>query len=181
MPDLFDIKGGKELAEALSTLPDKLARNILRGAMRAGAAKYRNRARDICPIEPPSAANAYKKTLGWSPGALKRSLRVGVRVQPGGTVLATVKAGNKVAYYAHMVEFGTAAHWIKPKNAKALVIGGNLREAVHHPGARKNPFMRLTFDSGAQEAVDAVADYIRQRLTVEGLNTPDTSNAGAQT
>ena len=48
--------------------------------------------------------------------------------------------------YALYVEFGTAPHIIRPKNAKALhwKSGGNdiFAKVVHHPGTRPQPFIR---------------------------------------
>ena len=66
-----------------------------------------------------------------------------------------------------MVEFGTARHWIKPKNRKSLFFAGMAREVVDHPGARARPFLRPAFDSHAATAMEAMADYIRNRLPKE--------------
>ena len=94
-------------------------------------------------------------------------------------MVAKVTAGNKKAYYAHMVEFGTAAHWIKPDNAKSLFFGGHSHKEIYHPGARKNPFMRITFDAHSREAVEQVGGYVRARLTKDGINIPDSGDEAA--
>lgn len=166
------VKGLAELQAALDTLTAKLQVNIMRGALRAGGKVIQQHAKSIAPVEPGGTEHPYKKSLGWEPGALRKSIKLSAKLQ-GGAVVAKVKAGNKQAYYAHMVEFGTAAHWIKPKNGKVLVIKGNPVPAVYHPGARKNPFMRLSMDTKAQAALEQVGDYIRTRLTKEGINVPD--------
>lgn len=168
------VKGLAALQKALDELPAKLEVNIMRAAMAAGARVISKQAKQICPIEPTGTANDYKRGLGWTPGALQKSIRVSSRLK-GNQVIATVKAGNKQAYYAHMVEFGTAAHWIKPKNKKALVFGGVVREKIYHPGSRKNPFMRIAMDAEAQRALEAVGERIRTRLAKEGINVPDTA------
>jgi len=38
---------------------------------------------------------------------------------------------------------------------------------VEHPGAEQRPFMRPALDSASQAAVQATADYIRNRLAKE--------------
>lgn len=173
------IDGLAELQRNLDELPAKIEQNILRGALRAGALVIADEARRLVPVQS---------------GQLKESIRVSVRPMPGGRIVATVKAGGRfkvyksgkavkgaayrtkrggggydyhAPFYAHFVEFGTARHWIKPKNRKSLFIAGLLREAVDHPGARAKPFMRPAFDSKARAAVEALAEYIRQRLPKE--------------
>ena len=84
-----------------------------------------------------------------------------------GKVQAFVKAGNKVAFYAHMVEYGTASHLIKPKDRKSLFLAGVFKEAVQHPGATKKPFMRPAIDNKAQDAIETMADYLRDRIPKE--------------
>jgi HK97 gp10 family phage protein len=151
------IKGLAQLQQALDELPAKIERNVLRGALRAAAGVIREEAQSRVPVKS---------------GALRDSIRVSVRVQRG-RILATVRAGDKRAYYAGMVEFGTARHVIKPKNAKKLFIGGLFRSSVEHPGAKQKPFMRPAFDTKAQEAVLRAAEYIRKRLTKQGIEIPE--------
>ena len=89
------IEGLSDLNKALQELPAKIERNILRGALREGSKEFLAKAREEVP----------KKS-----GALLKSLRVSARVKQG-KVTATMTAGNKVAFYAHMVEFGTASFY----------------------------------------------------------------------
>ena len=51
-----------------------------------------------------------------------------------------------------------------------------MRTAVFHPGARKNPFMKIALDSQAQAAVERVGEYIRGRLTKQGIEIPDSGD-----
>lgn len=57
--------------------------------------------------------------------------------------------------YAIYLEFGTAPHIIRPKNAKALhwKSGGNdvFAKVVHHPGTQPQPFIRNTFRTKFKE------------------------------
>lgn len=149
----FEIKGMAELHKALQELPVNIERNVLRGGLRAAGKVIADAARAQAPVHD---------------GDLKKSIRVSMRTRSkAGWVNANVKAGDKVAYYAHMVEFGTARHWIRPKNRKSLFFAGLARQAVEHPGARPRPFMRPAFDAKAQTAIETMADYIRARLPRE--------------
>jgi HK97 gp10 family phage protein len=162
----FELKGMAELQKIMDELPAKIEKNILAGALRAAGNVIADEARSRAPFGVPStvAADVY----GAKPGSLRDSVRVSMRTSnKTGQVRASVKAGDKVAYYAHWVEFGTARHWILPKNRKSLVIAGIMKEKVEHPGARPKPFMRRAFDTKAQAALDAMADYIRTRLPKE--------------
>ena len=159
------VTGLADLQKFLDALPAKMEKNILRGAMRAGAKVQLARAKDLVPVE----------TTGPHPGALRASLRIKTGVR-GGVVKATVSAGNKKAFWARWVEFGTAAHFIKPKNRKSLFFAGIAREVINHPGARPKPFMRPALDATVQGAVAAVGEYIRKRLTKEGIDVPGPEN-----
>jgi len=163
MASSVEIKGLAELHRTLQELPVKIERNVLRGGLRAGAKVMEAEAERLCPEALPTLDSVKR---GARLGELKRSIRVTLRAR-GSTVRATLKAGNKVAWYAHLVEFGTARHWIKPKSRKSLFIAGLFKEIIDHPGARPKPFMRPAFDSKWRMAIDAMADYIRTRLPKE--------------
>jgi hypothetical protein len=61
---------------------------------------------------------------------------------------------------------------IKGRDGKPLAIGGGLYTSVHHPGFRPVPFMRPAFDGKTGEALVAVGNQVRKRLTKQGINTP---------
>ena len=172
-----NVQGLAELQLALDTLAGKVQNNIMRGALRAGQKVIMTRAKQIAPVGAPSAENA--RLYGSREGSLRDSLRVGAKIS-GDQVIATTKAGNKAAFYAHMVEGGTKPHWIRPAHGKSLFIAGLMRTAVFHPGARKNPFMKIVLDSQAQAAVERVGQYIRNRLTKQGIDIPDSPTEGLQ-
>lgn len=154
------IKGGKELDAFLKALPAKVEQNILRSALRAGANEFR------AEVKQNLQANDSVDS-----GELLKSVRVSVRARRG-VVTASVKAGNKAAWYWRLVEFGTKPHKIEAKNGKALNIGGSFPRSVMHPGAKPKPFARPAFDSKASAAIVAVGNQIRKRLTKEGINAP---------
>lgn len=152
-----NIRGGRQLNELLQTLPTKVERNILRAALRAGAAV-------ILP--------EVQSRIPAATGQLRASARITTRYRKG-QVSASVKVGNFLAWYAHLVEFGTRPHTIRPKNpGGTLRFGGITTREVQHPGTRARPFMRPAADAATPEALTAVTRKIRERLTREGLNTP---------
>ena len=151
----FMVEGLADLNAQLQDLPARIEAKVLRGGLRAGARVIQQEA---------------KRLVHDVSGALSASIRVTTQTRQG-TVYALVIAGKHRAqddpYYAHWVEFGTAAHWIKPKNRKSLFFAGLMREAVRHPGAQKKPFMRPALDTQAEAALSAMAGYIEERLAKE--------------
>lgn len=149
----FQITGLAELHKTLQELPATIERNVLRGGLRAGGKVIEAEAKRLASVHS---------------GEVRDSIRVSMRVRSkAGWVNAQVKAGGKKAWYARLVEFGTARHWIRPKHRKSLFLAGLFKEAVDHPGAKPKPFMRPAFDGKAPTAIAAMADYIRARLPKE--------------
>jgi HK97 gp10 family phage protein len=151
------MSGGREFHAFLQQLPVKAEKNILRAALRAGGNEFKEEARLNVPVDD---------------GDLRASIRVTTRSK-GGTVYASLKAGGKRAPHAHLVEFDTGAHKITAKPQHALAFNGIAVNEVDHPGTKAQPYMRPAFDTKVRAAVAAVGVKIRQRLTKEGINTPD--------
>ncbi len=156
----FKVEGLAELQKMLDDLPANIEKNIMRGGLRAGAKVVQEEAQRVCPV---GSGNLPKGEIS---GSLKNSIRISMKVRKG-KVQAFVKAGDKVAFYAHMVEYGTASHLIKPRDRKSLFLAGLFKEVIKHPGATKKPFMRPALDNKAQDAIDTMADYIRERIPKE--------------
>ena len=174
---LSSISGLSQLQAELLALPARIEQNIIRGALRAGVKEIVNEAKHL---------------VHSVSGDLEKSIRASVRPDRiNGKIVARIKAGNKKAYYAHMVERGTARHWIRAtvrperltrrgfktvslntlnKQAKrgSLKIGGvYVGDEVIHPGATRKPFMRPALDSKWRESVSVFAYYVRSRLAKE--------------
>lgn len=167
------IGGLAELQAQLDRFAPDLEAKVLRGALRAGQMVAAQKIKDKAPEAPPNEVNA--RLYGGKPGALKESIRVSTSLRRG-KVVAKVKAGDKVAYYAHMVEFGTAAHLIMAKKGGALTLGGRDYSVLMHPGAKAHPFMRPVFDAEANqnsEEFQAVVTYLQTRINKEMANLPD--------
>jgi HK97 gp10 family phage protein len=164
MSEGLKITGLAELHRALQQLPVKVENNILRGALRAGAKVL---------------ASQAKENIHTVSGDLAASIRYGCKTQlQSGKLVATVSAGkakkgqkNK-AFYAHMVEHGTAAHVIKARKPNRMLAIGVAQ--VQHPGSQKRPFMRPALDQHGQAAVERVREYIRARLLLKhGIDVPE--------
>lgn len=165
------VTGLKELDEVLKTLPEKIEKNIMRGAMRAGLSEIKDAAKSQL------SSGGHVKS-----GALQKSVRVGFakKSEKFGWMRGRVIAGNKEAWYAHLIEFGTGSFYsgkgtkskrkpydIKPKNRKSLFFAGVMKEIVVHPGIHPTPFMRPAFDSKSAASIKAFADYMRDRIPKE--------------
>ena len=148
------VTGLAELQAFLDQLPAKVEQNIMRAALRQGANVVKAEAMANVPVKS---------------GLLKAGLKVSTKSRRG-VVTAIVKAGGKHAYLARWIEYGTAAHFIKPKKAKSLFWAGLMRDGVDHPGSQAKPFLRPALDSQAQAALMAVGEAIKKRLTKQGLN-----------
>lgn len=157
----INITGGRELAQFLSQLPLKLEKNIMRGALRAGAKVIATEAKLNVPVQ-------Y--------GDLKASVRVSTNAKRG-RVEAKAKAGGKKAWYAAIVEFGASPHIIKGKNGNLLKFTGRDGKKVEiaqvsHPGFTAKAYLRPALDSKAKAAIIETGEYIKARLTKEGINAP---------
>ena len=161
------VTGLAELDKILKTLPAKVEGSVMRGALRAGQKVIMEEAKGMVPVDQ---------------GDLRDSIRIQFRRKSlkRGWVRMHLVAGNAKAWYANLIEFGTASYYtgkgksvrkpyqIKPKKQPgALLFGGKVRETVTHPGIRPRPFMRPAVDKAQGRALDAVGDYIRRRLPRE--------------
>lgn len=168
------VTGLKELYAALQSVPVKIERNVMRGAMRAGAKVVMQAVKENVPVSKPSTRGA--EIYGGYEGALRDSIRVGTLTKRG-SVVAYVRAGGKKkadTFYANWVERGTKAHWIDSKSGWLNINGQRVKAPVLHPGARPHPFMRPALDSEQTRAVVAVGNYIKYRLaTKHGMDTAD--------
>ncbi len=173
----IEVKGLKELEAMLLKLPQKMAQRILYKAVLAGAAVVRREAKRL----------VVKRT-----GGLERAIRSKrVRTRRPGLAIYQVGARHPVA---HLIEFGVAAHTIRPKRKKVLRISpgdyalddfyGNLDAAmagggsssswgrflgkeVKHPGFSAKPFLRPAFDNSTQAILAAMNKNLMKNIEKE--------------
>ena len=160
----IEVQGLAELNAQLDNFAQNVTKKIMRGALRAGQRVVQLDAKSRAPIEQPSD---YAKKWGAYPGALRDSIKISARITRSGTVQANLRAGDSKSFYARWVEFGTKPHLIRASAGHSLFVGGKLVPVAHHPGARPFPFMRTAIDLKAGEATQAVAAYIRERVSAE--------------
>ncbi len=160
------INGLADLHKALQDLPGKIEGNIMRGALRAGQKVFQQAAQQAVPVNHGDLRNSIK-------------IKFKGRSQKYGWVRMHLLAGDKTAWYAHLIEYGTASYYtgkgrtvggpyqIKPKKAKGLIFGGSVHAGAIHPGIKPQPFMRPALDRNQAQALEATAEYIRKRLPRE--------------
>lgn len=177
MASSVKIKGMAELQQFLDQFAPKLQNNVLRGALRAGATVIAEEARANVPLGAPSTYGTER--YGDYAGALRDSIRTGSRMKNGRPV-GYVKAGGRSkgadVFYAHIVEYtGAAAHGLGLKygGLRKIAFGGKVRNSIWHPGITPRPFLRPALDAKRDDAVAAVAQYIKDRLSINSLETPD--------
>jgi HK97 gp10 family phage protein len=153
MAELQHVAGLKELQAALKELPQCIARNVLRGAVAAGAAVIRTEAKARAPVStgdaraghsPPGTLKRaiYQKQIRELSSPVKQTFYVGVR--RGKQYRHQGKKGklSRDAYYAKFVEFGTAK-------------------------MAARPFMRPAFEAKKGAAVQAIQEYLARRIPQE--------------
>lgn len=151
--DTLHVKGGRALAQFLDQLAPKIQRNVMRGALRAGA-------NVIAP--------AVRSGIRPQDGVLAAS----VKVRTGGRGAEVTARVYTRVFYARFVEYGTKPHTITAKNRGGLSVGGLILRSVEHPGAQPRPYFRPAFDGQAVGATQAVAAYVKDRLaTKHGIDT----------
>jgi hypothetical protein len=175
------LKGGAALQAFLADLPAKLERNVLRGALKAGADVIADGARDGC------RSPEVRATIGTTSRTEK------------GLVTAKVQTKGDGAYKAPWLENGTDPHFISVDPAmsdgqtvrrvnaldrkamedgntgpgRSLFINGKpVGSTVFHPGARPYPFMRPALDTHEQAAIAAIGNHVAAKLTKQGLDVP---------
>jgi HK97 gp10 family phage protein len=152
--ELVHVKGLSALQAEMDKLPADLEAQVMRLALRSGAKVFADDIRPKIPVTLRSNGSA---------GLLQASVRV-ASDSKAGVVSAYVRVGNAKAWWWRWLEFGTAAHEIKPKAHKSLFVAGLFRELVEHPGARPNPVVRTSMDAKAADAVVATGTYLQKRL-----------------
>lgn len=162
MQDTQHIKGLAALDKFLQTFPPKFERNVLRGGLRAGAARE---------LLPEAQANLM------SAGAVRTGqLIAGLKVKTsarGGKVTSSVVSTGKHAYIAKWIEYGVNPHSIKAKAKGMLSFLGVFAKEVMHPGFKPMPFLRPSLDRSGGAAVVAAGEYMRTRLEKVGVDTAD--------
>lgn len=136
------IEGLDHLAGQLEKLKNTAVGAEVRAALLDGANLISEAARTRAPIAP-YATNYRGRAI--APGGLRKSLQAAAGKMHKTFLQAYAFALKAAAPHAHLVEFGTKAHLIVPKNKKLLMFGNlfqRFAKKVQHPGSREIPFFR---------------------------------------
>jgi HK97 gp10 family phage protein len=162
----FKTEGLTDLYKKMQELPVAVEKKIMRGAMSAS----------LKVIQKVAQENVPERN-----GDLKKSIKVSFsrRGLKKGWINAKVTAGDEIAYYAHMIEFGTASFYtgtgkskrqpykIAPQVRGSLKFGNVFAKSVTHHGNKPQPFMRPALDSSTAEALKVLGEYVANRLPKE--------------
>jgi len=150
----ISIQGFEDFKRQLAQLPGRVGRNVLRGAVNAGASVIRKEAVLRAPQytgsvqagHPPPGTlkkSIYQKQIAELSNAVQQTFYVGVRQ---GKRQQAVKRGksalNLDAFYGRFVEFGTS-------NMPA------------------KPFLRPAFEAKKDAAIEAMRAYMAERIPKE--------------
>jgi HK97 gp10 family phage protein len=143
----IQITGLAELTRRLEQFPDKIAKNMLGGAIRAGAVIIQKEARNLVPVsaEAHFLGKGSRKVL-IQPGELKRKgikVRLAPRKSRDVPITYWVYVSRKLWYW-RFVEFGTSK-------------------------MSSRPFMRPAFDTQKQKALETIRSYLSARIFVETM------------
>lgn len=142
----MQIKGKDKFLKQIDALPRAL-KDEIRNALKMSGEEMVDLAKRFAPVKSGALRNSISYTFG-RPRPENANVRgvssagENARDAKGETgLLVTVHAGDARAWYASLVEFGTAPHEIKPKRPGGLLnVQGRLVEKVDHPGASANPY-----------------------------------------
>ncbi|MBB4402539.1 MULTISPECIES: HK97-gp10 family putative phage morphogenesis protein [Rhizobium/Agrobacterium group] len=136
------IQGLDRLNRKLAKLP-AVAKQMIRQAMEAKANEIVSMMKNLVPVDD----GTLRDSIGWTWGkAPKGSLTI-ASVQAAGDsdMTLTIYAGNREAFYARWVEFGTARH-----------ENGGLFAGSIHPGTTAQPFFFVSWRANKRRTVRAI-------------------------
>lgn len=136
------IKGLDRLNRKLAKLP-AVAKRMIRQAMEAKANEIVAMMKNLVPVDD----GTLRDSIGWTWGkAPKGSLTLAsVQATDDSDMTLTIYAGNKEAFYARWVEFGTARH------ENDGLFAGSI-----HPGTTAQPFFFVSWRANKRRTVRAI-------------------------
>ncbi len=170
------ILGMDELLKNLKTLPEKVQKRVLVGAVRAAAKPIVKEARALAPTK----SGALKASIGVTKFKTRKKSLIWFQVSPrqhgNFTKRFTTASGQKWSikdisdpWYAHFVEFGTYAKLDHPLINKLSSKRRKRRDAivVKGGGITPHPFMRPAFEKEGDKAIVALKEYMKKRIDKE--------------
>jgi HK97 gp10 family phage protein len=159
----WNIKGLQEIEFRLNALPEKVKRKHLRSAMTDAAEIIRAQAqRNVSRIRRKTIKDDFLFFLRGPDLSPRLRNHVEKKVTIGKLgARARVGLDYKEVHHGHLVEFGTGPHeiFIKMKSGHYFKI--------HHPGSKKQPFMRPAYDAKAGEATELLIARLMAAVEME--------------
>lgn len=136
------IQGLDRLKRKLAKLP-AVAKQMIRQAMEAKANEIVAMMKNLVPVDD----GTLRDSIGWTWGKAPKGSLTLASVQATGDsdMTLTIYAGNKEAFYARWVEFGTARH----------ANGGLFADSIH-PGTTAQPFFFVSWRANKRRTVRAI-------------------------
>ncbi len=135
------VQGRDRLLQKLAAIPQYMRADISR-AIDAGAADIVATQKRLAPKKSGALANSIKAVKGGYTPENSNVRGVSASGSLGDPELTvTIVAGDAKAWYARLVEFGTAPHKIRATRPGGLLnVSGRLIKEVSHPGGDAKPF-----------------------------------------
>lgn len=144
MAEFVEVRGLRELSDALKALPKKLERRVLKAALMTGAREIANEAK----LRVPFRTGAVRRNIRARPGRPDQghnaTVIVSVRKLTGRQISRLKAKGKRVddPFHWRFVEFGTSK-------------------------MPARPFMRPAFESKKVSAAHSIKDALKRRIEVE--------------
>ena len=184
--EVIRVDGLRELDDRLKNLPERLAKGIVAGGLRAGARLILKQAKQNAKSRGGTGTLARALVLARDRDAKPLMPMYSVYTRRGKSYQAGNRQGrqgsnrranrnNMDAYYAAWVEQGTDPHRITARPGKTLAFRGaggmTFRKSVQHKGAQAKPFLTNAYESQKTAALERVKTYIKDRLD-QAAGTP---------
>ena len=147
------VEGLEALERQVQVLSPKGRRRVWRAAFRgAGQSVIQKGARDELKAQ-------GHRSLG-------KGLRTKAKAK-GTQITATIgaKAGTQLNRIGHLLEFGTKAHPVRPRDAKVLRLGEALfRVGVQHPGAKARSWLLMVLQRSREKVTADIARRIDKEV-----------------
>jgi HK97 gp10 family phage protein len=153
----LDVKGIKELDNALAQLPDRVAKTALKKAVRAAANEIRAEARTRAPHKHVRRAVIVRRenTRGTDQYTVTDDIGINVKVAPDW----------------HWYEFGIPRSWEITAKQKKSLYSAELKKffgpEVTHPPLPATPFLRPAAAAAGPAALDTLKRALAQAIMIE--------------
>lgn len=152
------VSGIPELNAKLKAMPEKVrAAGMI--AAEKGAIEIVDMMKRLAPVDDGDLRDSID--WNWTTVGGKKSVPL-----PEGNDRIVIYAGDEKAWYARLVEFGSAPHTIKVKRKRTLSDGETFfGDEVQHPGTTAQPFFYPAYRTLRKRTKDRIARAMLQVLS----------------